>query len=135
MTITLEEVNKQFKEQLKVVASVLIVNEDGHYLGELLNKEKEGGVWVPPGGKLQIGETLRDCAERETFEELGIEVKVTGLYGISEKVYDTGVWTFLYYTAEIVSGDPQICEQGKILEWEYIPLEKFSNSENIKRLC
>ncbi len=134
MTITLAEANKQFKEQLKVCASVLISNKEGLYLAELLNKEIPGGVWVPPGGKLQIGETLRDCAIRETMEELGIQVQITGLFGISEKPYGDGIWTFLYYTGRIVSGEPKIMEPGKILELRYINLEKFSNAENIKKL-
>lgn len=33
--------------------------------------------WVAPGGGLEPGESLEQCAEREVFEELGIKVKPT----------------------------------------------------------
>jgi ADP-ribose pyrophosphatase YjhB (NUDIX family) len=40
------------------------------------------GQWAIPMGKQEIGETVTQCAERETREETGVTVKVTGLLGI-----------------------------------------------------
>ena len=37
-----------------------------------------GGFWEIPGGKLHPGETIDDCVARELFEEVGVEVRITG---------------------------------------------------------
>lgn len=39
-------------------------------------REPGKGLWAVPGGKLDLGETLRDAARREVLEETGIEVEV-----------------------------------------------------------
>lgn len=38
-----------------------------------------------PGGKLESGETLRECVARECLEELGAKVKIDHLIMITEK--------------------------------------------------
>jgi ADP-ribose pyrophosphatase YjhB (NUDIX family) len=35
------------------------------------------GKWVLPGGKLELGESLEDCAVRECYEETKVKVAVT----------------------------------------------------------
>lgn len=58
---------------------VLAVNE----LGEiLLQRRRDTGQWALPMGKQEIGETVAGCAVRETEEETGVLVEVTGLLGI-----------------------------------------------------
>ena len=47
--------------------------------GVLLGMKKRGfgvGKWNGFGGKVQEGESIRDCARRETLEECGLEVGV-----------------------------------------------------------
>ena len=40
----------------------------------LLLVRSHGGFWSPPGGHLDFGESLEDCAARETWEEAGVRV-------------------------------------------------------------
>ena len=115
----------------KIVGSAIIKNEDGKILAVRLNKEKQGGVWVPPGGKLEEGETLRESIIREVKEELDIEIEITSLAGISEEKYGDEHWVFVFYNAKIIKGTPQIMESGKILEVAWIDKEKIKNGVNI----
>jgi hypothetical protein len=37
------------------------------------------GLWCFPGGSLELGETLADCAVRETLEETGLLLRNSGV--------------------------------------------------------
>jgi 8-oxo-dGTP diphosphatase len=37
------------------------------------------GKWGFPGGSLEVGETVTECAERELLEETGVEAKAVGV--------------------------------------------------------
>lgn len=52
----------------------------------LVNHNKIGqyDFWVPPGGKLQDGESIFDCARRETMEETGLSVELDRIIYIIE---------------------------------------------------
>ncbi len=60
-------------------ANVVVVNEDDEIL---LIRRSDNGNWALPGGGMDLGESLPDTAVRETAEETGIDVEVTGLVGI-----------------------------------------------------
>jgi len=116
----------------KIVVAAVIKNEKGQVLGVHLNKEKPEGVWVMPGGKLEEGENARDCVVREAKEELGIEIKPIRIVAISEVDYKNGnVWVFLYYSAEVVSGNPIPQEVNKTLETKYIDIKDLHMAERI----
>ena len=69
------------------------------------------GEWSIPGGMLELGETLRQGAEREAFEETGFTVRATELLGVFERIVpDTEQRTSYHYVlidflCEIISGD------------------------------
>jgi 8-oxo-dGTP pyrophosphatase MutT (NUDIX family) len=48
----------------------------------LLVRRCDTGAWELPGGRVDVGETAVQAAVRETAEEAGVDVLVTGLFGV-----------------------------------------------------
>ena len=49
-------------------------------------REPLKGYWSLPGGVLETGETLEDGLRREVREETGLEVKVSRLFEVFERI-------------------------------------------------
>ncbi|GGN94284.1 NUDIX domain-containing protein [Nocardia rhizosphaerihabitans] len=60
-------------------ASVLVTDSASRIL---MQRRGDSGNWSLPGGVMEIGETLEQCAVRETKEETGLDIEITGLLGI-----------------------------------------------------
>jgi len=58
---------------------ILAVDDQGRVL---LQQRRDTGQWAIPMGKQELGETPTQCAVRETEEETGVLVEVTGLLGV-----------------------------------------------------
>lgn len=59
-------------------ASAIVVDDDGRVL---LQRRTDNGMWALPGGAMNLGESLAQCAIRETHEETGLTVEITGIVG------------------------------------------------------
>lgn len=59
--------------------SALVVDDEGAIL---MQRRADSGNWSLPGGTMEIGETLEQCVIRETKEETGLDIEITGLLGI-----------------------------------------------------
>jgi len=64
---------------IKCGVCVLVFEEGGRVL---LERRSDCGWWCLPGGKLEPGETIAECAIREAREETGLEVEITEFLGI-----------------------------------------------------
>jgi ADP-ribose pyrophosphatase YjhB (NUDIX family) len=59
--------------------NVVVVNDAGSLL---LIRRADNDNWALPGGAVDIGESLPSAGVRETLEETGVRVEITGLVGI-----------------------------------------------------
>ena len=104
-------------------AGVLAVDGAGRVL---LQRRRDTGQWAIPMGKQELGETVSQCAVRETEEETGVAVEVTGLLGIYS---DPGHVVFYTSDGETrqeyeiillgrpVSGEPKANDEASAAAW------------------
>lgn len=69
-----------------VVAVGAIVVHRGALLLVLRDGPPAAGLWSLPGGKVELGESLEEAAERELREETGLDVDLDGFAGIAERI-------------------------------------------------
>lgn len=64
-----------------VTPSVFVAARDdrGHLL---MVRRGDSGAWEFPGGRVDVGESAVDAAVRETVEESGVLVRITGVVGL-----------------------------------------------------
>ncbi|MGW5416669.1 NUDIX hydrolase [Actinomadura geliboluensis] len=59
--------------------NVVVENDKGEIL---MIRRTDNDNWALPGGAIDLGESVTQAAIRETKEETGIDVEITGLVGI-----------------------------------------------------
>lgn len=92
---------KRYKKE-HIVTSVVavILDDDDRVLLTRRSIEPFKGLWVMPGGKIDLGEPILDALKREVREEVGIEVEVQGLIDVFEHLTpgeDNCHFVILYY--------------------------------------
>jgi ADP-ribose pyrophosphatase YjhB (NUDIX family) len=71
-----------------------VTDDEGNVL---LHQRRDSGLWALPGGVMDIGETIAQCAEREVKEETGLIVQAYRLVG----VYSDPEHVFAYSNGEV----------------------------------
>jgi len=64
---------------MMVGAKGLVRDPAGHVL---LIRRTDNGYWGVPGGSMELGESVADCAMREVFEETGIQAATATPYAM-----------------------------------------------------
>lgn len=73
-----------------------------------------GGLWEFPGGKLESGETLETCLEREIREELGVRIRVGEPIGIFKHAYTHFKVTLHAFRCGLLEGEPKPLEASEL---------------------
>jgi 8-oxo-dGTP diphosphatase len=90
---------------MKLVTAAIIQNEGTYFIARRGPTEKLAGYWEFPGGKVEDGESLSDCLQRELKEELGISSKIGEVLITSDYAYEHGHIQLVAMAAEIVGGN------------------------------
>jgi ADP-ribose pyrophosphatase YjhB (NUDIX family) len=100
-----------------------VVNEDGAIL---LIRRSDNDNWALPGGGLDLGESLPTTGVRETAEETGIDVEITGLVGIYSDPRHVILYTSngearqefsVVFTARPTGGQPTPSDESTEVRW------------------
>jgi ADP-ribose pyrophosphatase YjhB (NUDIX family) len=102
-------------------ASAIVTDSEGNVL---LHRRRDSGLWALPGGVMDIGETIAQCAEREVREETGLIVQAYRLVGI----YSDPDHVFAYSDGE-VRQEFSVCFACRILGGD---ISKSSESLEVK---
>jgi 8-oxo-dGTP diphosphatase len=89
------------------------------------------GLWVAPGGFVDVGERVEDAVVRETLEEANLQVRVVRLLKVhSYRHSRTVVLSFLteYLSGELAAGDEEL--EAQVFTREQIPWESIAFSSS-----
>ena len=77
---------RDYPDRPLVGVGAVIVHEDRVVIVQRATEPLKG-QWSVPGGALEVGETLRECAEREAREETGLQVEAGEVLEVFDAIY------------------------------------------------
>ncbi len=95
----------------RLVVTTLPITDRGEVMLIRRGIEPGRGQWAQPGGFLEIDETVREAAIRETLEETGLQVEPGAIVGLYSRVQAAVV--VIAFEARIVGGKPGITRESQ----------------------
>jgi len=117
--------NHAEKARPKVGVGVVVLKNGKALLGK--RKGSHGaGDWAFPGGHLEFGEFVEECAKRELMEETGMKALSVETGPWSSDVIDRNKhYITLFAVVDRFEGEPELLEPLKCEEWRWFPLDRL----------
>ena len=113
------------KESRPLVGVGVIIIRDG----KILLAERKGShgenTWASAGGHLEFGETLEECAKRETFEEFGIHLQRMTFLCVSNIVAYDRHYIDVEFLGDLGIQIPKIQEQDSFANLQWFSLSEL----------
>jgi ADP-ribose pyrophosphatase YjhB (NUDIX family) len=118
----LDDPNAPKPNSIVIALSALVLDDTGRLL---MIRRTDNDKHAIPGGRHELGETMTEAVIRETIEETGITVEVTGLIGIYSNphhvmAYDDGEVRqefSICFRARPISGEPRTSNESSEVRW------------------
>jgi 8-oxo-dGTP diphosphatase len=126
----LEQDDGRWYPEQPMVGVGAVVLRDGRLLMVKRSREPSKGKWSIPGGRLELGETLRQAARREVLEECGIEVEMEDVVSATETILRDEEGNIRYHfvlvdlNGKYISGEPKA--QSDAAECRWVAPEKIT---------
>ena len=120
-----------------IIAVGAVVVHQGRLLLIRRGKEPAIGEWAIPGGRVELGETMREAATRETMEETGISIRPGKLVYYFETIQPDADgrirfhYTIFDFMAEYLSGKPNPSDDALDARW-VSPADANTYNLNVK---
>ena len=106
-----------------------VIKKDNKYLLVQEAQEKCRGKWNIPAGHLDPKESVFEGAKREIFEESGLEVELTGIALIGNRVMEDDELLGLVFSTEITGGEIKI-DPREILDIKWFTYDEILNMKD-----
>ena len=84
-------------------------------MAALLIQRRDNQRWEPPGGVLELGETIPDGLRREVREETGLDVEPVALTGVCKNM--TRAIVALVFRCKITGGELASSDEVAAFRW------------------
>ena len=117
-------------KEIRPGVAIVIFNKEREVL---LQKRADVNLWGIPSGHVEPGETVKNAAIREVFEETGLQVKIFRLIGVysdpSSQIFQYPDGTITHFVtccfqAEVVAGE-LTAASPETLDLRYFPCDRL----------
>ncbi len=97
------------------------------------------GTWAAPGGYLDHGESLEDCAGRETREETGLEIAKVAFLAVANDRFPDGKHNVtVWFVADAPAGEARVAAPDELDEvgwfaWGDLPGDLYDSTRRLLR--
>jgi 8-oxo-dGTP diphosphatase len=117
----------------------VLVIQDGLVLLGRRRGSHGAGTWSAPGGRLEFGEDIEDCAVRELQEETGLTASAIELGPYTNDVFAEAQehYVTVFVVARGIEGtprnlEPEKCEGWAWYAWDQFPEPLFTPLRNLR---
>ena len=113
------------------VGTAMIITKDDKVLLMKRKGPHGTGTWSTPGGHLDFGESLEDCAAREAREEVGVDVFDIRFRAVTNDIFEAeGKHYITIWLEGKPVGEPRIVSEREVEEigwfaWDALPEPLF----------
>ena len=110
-------------KQRPYIGVAVIVVRDGRVLLGRRKNAHGAGTWQFPGGHLEFGESIEDCARRELMEETGLTIERMRMGPFTNDHFEAEGkhYVTLFVIAESTAGEVRLREPDKCSRWDWFP--------------
>ena len=121
----------------RIGIGVMILNDNNEVLLGLRKSSHGSGEWSFPGGHLEFGEKMFECAKREVKEEVGLDLNEFEIISVADEMryvesdgkhyVNIGIKA-TYNNGEVKNMEPHKCERWEWFSLDVLPENLFEGT-------